>query len=167
MFVWIIEKNKSSLGNNQTLEQLFGPDSDDSSNTEHVKAARTCLGEQLYKKTRKDMKSVDKLIDSGVTMNERTHEVTNAHAGYMLNEVQYCTLQNESLTSIARKLKMGDQNTGPVILWLMNNDVYDDLPYPKKGCRSCSFMKRTILYVPQDVGKEYKAKGFFRQPFTR
>tara|TARA_Y100000389_G_scaffold167820_1_gene173177 strand:+ start:3431 stop:7408 length:3978 start_codon:yes stop_codon:yes gene_type:complete len=138
-------------------------DNDDHEEDSDDHEARICLGPKLYKKTMEDVKAVDALIDSGDTMNEKTHKVTDAHAGCMINNIQYCTAKDESLKSIAKKLKIEDQQKGPVILWLLNKDIYD-LDYPVKTfkAKSTQFLKNTILYVPRDVGKDYRSKHFLQ-----
>ena len=107
------------------------------------------------------------MVARGVdVMNENTHKVTGAHSGFMLNDIQYCTKSDESLRSIARNLGM-DTDQGPVMLWLFNNEIYPGLVFPTPGyqCPRC-FRAKTIVYVPQDVGKESR-KRKFKAPISK
>ena len=97
-----------------------------------------------------------------------THEVTDAHQGHMISDVQYCTHRNETLKSIAEKLGM-DGSHGAVVLWLFNHDVDHcdnhtlKFPGPRLAVRPGVLKKKTILYVPKNFGQAYR-KSHFKEP---
>ena len=142
-------------------------DSDSDDDAADTARARKCIGKASYEKCMKAKAKMEQYVQGQDRLRLGTHEVTDAHQGHMISDVQYCTHRNETLNSIAAKLGM-DGSHGAVVLWLFNHDVDHcdnhtlKFPGPSRERRGV-LKKKTIVYVPKNFGQAHR-KSHFKEP---